>query len=175
MKQSPFTNRLSASQEIPRILWNPRVHYCVYKSPPLVPVLSTIRELNCENFILIQVLLNKFNFKFKVWIFILRLIELWSKLLLINIISVKHKCFRNNTLHSWCIRCIPIFNIWNLLLKYRNSRSTYKKSLITHTTSARPILYLSTNFKLNLIWQGRQFPLYIAQLVPQVISFTGIL
>jgi len=44
MEQSPSreANRFSASQEIPRILWNPKVHYRVYKYTPPVPMPSQI-------------------------------------------------------------------------------------------------------------------------------------
>jgi nitrous oxidase accessory protein NosD len=36
------TNSFSASQEIPRILWNPKVHYRIYRGSPAALILSQI-------------------------------------------------------------------------------------------------------------------------------------
>ena len=50
MEDSPSweANRFSASQEIPRILWDPNVNYLIYKCPPPVPNLSQINPIHAS-------------------------------------------------------------------------------------------------------------------------------
>ena len=59
-KHSPSweANRFSASQEIPRVLCNPKVHYLIHRRPPPFPILSHIDPVHATTSHFLKIHLN---------------------------------------------------------------------------------------------------------------------
>jgi len=57
-EQSPSweANRFSAGEEIPRILWNPKIPYPIHKLPPPGPVLSQINPTSWRSILILSYL-----------------------------------------------------------------------------------------------------------------------
>jgi hypothetical protein len=60
MELSPFAEAANceATQELPSILWNPKVHYRDHKRHPQIPILSQIDPVHTTSFYLYKIHFN---------------------------------------------------------------------------------------------------------------------
>jgi hypothetical protein len=60
MEQSPSweANRFAASLEIPRVLWNPKVHHRIHKRPPAVSTLSQLNPVHTPTSYFLKIHVN---------------------------------------------------------------------------------------------------------------------
>jgi hypothetical protein len=103
----------AASQEIPRILWNPKVHYHTHKCPPPVPILSPLHPVPTTHSHFLKIHLN-------IGLCTYMMVSLW----ILRMRSISDKIWREkrNIVEQFFSNPFPrkSWRLWDIVEKYGN-------------------------------------------------------
>lgn len=103
----------AATNKLPKILWNPTVHYCAHKSPSPVPVLSQTNLVHGTPFYLSTIDSNIIHPPALIFIMV-------SFFLTFPQISYKHSCSAPHVLHAMPILssliCYSNYILWRVYI-----------------------------------------------------------
>ena len=148
--QSPSweANWFAASQEIPRILRNPQVHYRTHKRPPTVSILGQTNPVHIPTSHLLQIhpnIIHPSTPRFLQWYKLTYLLTPWCRNLLEQLTGLQ-LVKKFPAFHGTRMFITALTSVRHLSLSWASPF----QSIYPHPTSWRSILIISTHLRLGL-------------------------